>query len=342
MPSFATNEKSQSQTVLLITDLANLHTLQNSLRYHNCNVQAVRIEDLVNAQIRSDLLETMKSNPPSVFWIHTPSWDVNLKIDDQRRIAIALAVMLSYQLARPTHHIVLEGDLHRYRNWYPDRLRRALAHPRLSSHNVWWCSVGMKLSEKPICRYSKVICTLPSLPLNLVNCCQTDSKSSFRRFKASRTVLQEFQHKLHDVIVPLFWPRRHGTETNYPVHSQSDAEFQSSKKPSRPIIPKKIASAPERLGHDEPGEHADDQFTKDDHRPKTRPKTKEVENVFDDCGDDTTALGEEVKFVLFEDSTYLTTESASEDSCSDAHPAQAVDSTPVSYTHLTLPTIYSV
>ena len=234
----------QPLSILLISDQDNLRHIRDSLQYNGCTVQTARIDEFCSPHTRHDMLELMKTSPPSVLWIHAPCWDINLKTEDQRRIAITFAIMLSYQLASPKHHVVIEGDLGRYRNWYPDRLRRSLANPRLSVHNVWWCALGMHLSNKPICRYSKLMCTLPQLLPSIVKCCGALSKHAYRNFKASRTILQEFQQKLHDVLVPLL---QGSDPSNADVFTVQNVSTVPAAKQSRPTLPKKIKGPAERL-----------------------------------------------------------------------------------------------
>ena len=169
------SEQRLSQNLLLISDRENMHSIKSSLMHRDCTVQSELIANLCSPSVRNELINQLKLQPPTVLWIHVPHWEEHLAIEEQRRVAICIATLLHIQLEHDSRHVVIEGNLHHYQSWYPDRLRKALNHPRLSTHNVWWCGLGVRLADKPICRYSKVICTLPTLPLNVVNSCKTDN-----------------------------------------------------------------------------------------------------------------------------------------------------------------------
>lgn len=270
----------------------NRHRMRSSLEFNDCFVCVESLDALSQSGIRNDLISLFTDNPPDLLWINVPHWESSTKIEDQRRIAICFAILLTKQLADKNRHVVLEGCLHHFENWFPDRLRKALNNPRLSLHHVYWCALGLTIKDKPICRYSKLICTLPQLPSKLIQCCEFNKKSVFRHFKASRTLLFELQTKLHDQLIPLFRP----AQSAFPASSDQ------TKSQPRPNLPKKIASATEKLEADEPGEHADDQFTKDEDRPRVINRKKPVEEVFEDCGDSTVGIDELEKeaFAMFD------------------------------------------
>ena len=112
--SFTALSEQSPQTILLISDRENMHHLKTSLQYHNCQVQCELIDDFSNSTLRNEIIDRLRLSPPQVLWFHAPNWELKLKLEDQRRVAICFAIMMHTQLQDTSRHLIVEGNLHHF------------------------------------------------------------------------------------------------------------------------------------------------------------------------------------------------------------------------------------
>ena len=307
-PNEVPKASSVPMNVWIVSDREMSKTLRESLLPHHCRIsKCIELDVFRSPASRGQLLTEIKKAGPDLFWIHASALENKLSASESKYLAITLSVLMQWQLDAGKH-IVLEGSLTKYSDWHPERLSKVLQHPRLTASHVYWCGLGLTDSSGPICRYSRIICTLPSLPQRVLQCCGFLKKKDKRSMKSSKLGLQAYQSKLADLLLPAF----HDSNFVFPNESTYVANTADGK--PRPNLPKKAPKVHEALDPDEPGEHADLEFTKEETK---KPRKPHVEEVYDDCGDDLTAISEDLAFVMFEDASTEAPHTSDDDDSSE-------------------------
>ena len=251
----------------IISDANSADALSSALRLMSIEPTKVfLVEDLKSHSKHSKILKEFEHDLPDILWVNVPNDVHKWSGDNSKRLAVMLSVMFKRQL-QSDRNLIVEGCIASARGWHPKQFTSIIDHARLKASAVRWCALNIKDSKDlPVCHYSRIVSTVP-IPALITFCNKHDNSSNLRNFPSNMG--EEYHYKLVEVL------------------------FSG-------LVKKKV-KVKERvtLDEDEPGEHADSQGLGP--QVKSVLKTsKDVEDVYDDCGDNCDPITLAESFAMFD------------------------------------------
>lgn len=264
-----------SETAWIIGDAEGMPACVSALVRKGIQVaKAWTLNDLRCSKLRRDILNEMRSQPPQWIWLNVTNEVYKWGGEDGKRLSIMLSSMIRLQLDSP-RHLVLQGAITNTRGWHPERFEKLFKHPRLFSASVRWCALNIQVEPNAqTCFYSRVFATI-QIPVDATLCCNKTRKSKLKVFP--QVAWDCYHSNLVDLLLP-------------------NAFVGPAVKKSKPKVPF-------REGIDGPGEHADSQGLTPEPARRKKYTSDSVENHFDDCGDDCSAITVQEAFSCFETAT---------------------------------------
>ena len=259
----------QSETLTrawILNDAGGTESLTKSLELKGFTVEkSIEIESLFSAASTRSILDEFRISKPDMLWVNVPRNVYG------KRAAVLISTLAYLQIVEH-RHVMLEGCSSNMKGIHAEQFARVLAHPRVKTSQVYWCSLGI-LDElmRPVCHYTRVLTTM-SIPTSVLLCSKHELKSKIKRFPVN--MWSEYYTALIDVSC---------VQTYVAVPKKK-------KQKERVTFQDEI---------DGPGEHADSQGV--GAAPPSRLKTaSDVEDIFDDCGDNLQPLELAESFALFD------------------------------------------
>ena len=211
----------------------------------------------------------LQCESPDLVWILLPGNVTSLPAFSKAQTA---ARVILHQQLQAGRHVCVEGITSQPNSqgfYVPESMFEQF--PRLLQSPVWWCSLGIARqnqaqSKDSSCNYRSTATTF-SLPSRFLSCCGRYSRK--RGIKPKRTPT------VHYLLFVKLLRECFVTVNADPILVFPTETLEKPEKRKRGVGLKTLTEA------DGPGEHAD----------VVPPKhSKEIENCFDDCGDDLTAI----------------------------------------------------
>ena len=272
------------KTAWILNDAGGTASLSAALKQKQVTVsRTVDVDTLFTAASIKTILDEFKSKPPHVLWLNVPTHIRSWTGVASKRLAVLFSALCFYQLDAE-RHIVIEGCPASLTGWHVDKFEKVLKHPRISSSQIRWCALGIADSKSlPVCNYSRILTTFNVQPSALL-CCRSAVTSKLRSFPQG--MWQEYYTSLVNMSVVQLYPTV------------------EKKKPKK--LKEKVTFRDEIDG---PGDHADTAEV-ETAAPYSRTKTADdVEDVFDDCGDNVNPLELHEAFSMFENDSPQNSES---------------------------------
>ena len=274
--------KSNANSAWILNDAGGIAALSAALKLKGVTVsKQFDLDTLHTAASVNTVLADFKSNAPAVLWVNIPARLHSWTNVSSRRLAVLISALCFYQLSE-NRHIVIEGGPVSSHGWHSEKFDKVLKHARVNTSQVRWCALGISdESSLPVCRYSRILTTY-SVPHSALLCSHIADKSKLKHFP--RNMWQSYYASLVDLSIAQVYA------------TVPDA--------AAPVKKKKLREKVSFIdGVDGPGEHADSQEITTS-APYSKAKTAaDVEDVFDDCGDDVSPLELAETFAMFDDSS---------------------------------------
>ena len=251
----------------ILNEAGGMQSLTNNLELKGFSVEkCIDVESLFSAISSRTLLEEFRASKPDILWINVPRNVYG------KRAAVLISAMAYIQI-NEHRHVMLEGCPTNMKGVHADKFAKVLSHPRVNSSQVYWCALGIQdEQQRPVCHYTRVLTTL-QLPVSTLLCSQHEQKSKLKRFPTC------------------MWSEYYAALIQFSC-IQSYAAVPKTKKAKEKVTFREEV--------DGPGEHADSQGVGSTGTVSKLKTANDVENVFDDCGDDLKPLELAESFVLFD------------------------------------------
>ena len=257
-------------SVWLVSDsIRTCNYLQQSAESLGYKVTANLTSEQLDKQI-SKVLTDLNDNSPSLIWISNLNNDNTKSITERTQVAVRLLISTQHSLG---------GDLLLENINAEDHTRGVFlasdwqaANHRGTCRQIWWCALGLDKAGNDVkkikhCAVTNVFTSL-NIPEKLIHCC---TKSKY----TGRSILPSKLPKAYYLAMATML-------SECSVKSSTTAIAFKTQQKQKPKPPRPTPD-------ETPGDHEDTEALD---KPA---KKKEIENVFDDCGDDiSTILGPEL------------------------------------------------
>ena len=257
----------------ILNDAGGTAALASSLELKHISVsKTISVDSLHSAEAATTVLNEFKASPPEILWVNVPKHVKSWTSKSSKRLAVLIAAMVYFQITEQ-RQVVLEGCPVSSKGWHAEKFTNILQHPRVNTSQVHWCALGiLDQDARPVCHYTRVLSTF-SLPASLFLCCKSPSASKLKHFPVN--MWTDYYSCLVDMSV-----------------LKTYAAVPKKKKP------KDRVSFIDDV--DGPGEHADSTEVGSSATFSRVKTASDVEDVFDDCGDDLDPLSLVETFTLFD------------------------------------------